>query len=125
MNRIERRERGAVLVEAALIMPLIILLIFGLVEFSRAYNTKVTVTHAAREGVRELALHNDSAAAEAVAINAATTLDPASMTFTSGTCDVNGDPVEFTISYPFHYSIPLFGDNTITLESTAVMRCSG
>ena len=113
------------MVEAALILPLLFLLIFGMVEFGRAYNAKVTVTHAAREGVRELALHNDPAAAEAVATATAPSLDPALMSFTSGSCDTDGDPVEFTIEYPFNYSIPFFGEDTLTLESTAVMRCSG
>jgi len=113
------------MVEAALILPLLFLLIFGMVEFGRAYNAKVTVTHAAREGVRELALHNDPIAAVAVATATATSLDPALMTFTSGSCTVDGDPVEFAIEYPFSYAIPFFGGGTFNLESTAVMRCSG
>ena len=113
------------MVEAALILPLLFLLIFGMVEFGRAYNAKVTVTHAAREGVRELALHNDPDAAVAVATATATSLDPLSMTFTPGSCTVDGDPVEFTVSYEFDMSIPFFGQDTLNLESTAVMRCSG
>ena len=51
-------ERGAVAVEFALIVPILVMLIFGIVEFGRGYNTKVTVTHAAREGARILALRS-------------------------------------------------------------------
>lgn len=45
-------ERGAALVEAALIMPLVLLLTFGLWTTARAWNVSNTMEHAAREAVR-------------------------------------------------------------------------
>jgi len=125
------------MVEAALILPLLFLLIFGLVEFGRAYNAKVTLTHAAREGVRELALHNIPADAEERARNTATSLHEPNMDFFYGdrpgdtpgdfvdNCGVAGFPVKFTITYEFNYSIPFFSGDTLNLESSGVMRCSG
>lgn len=112
------------MVEAAIMLPLLILLIFGLVEFSRAYNAQVTVTHAAREGVRVLAITGDPVAAETAAKDAATSLDPAQITVNNTAC-VPEQPTELSVSYPFTYDIPFFGTNTITLQSTGVMRCSG
>ena len=118
------RERGAALVEMALILPLLAMLVFGLVEFSRGYNTQVTLTHAAREGVRTLAITQDAAAAGTVAKDAATSLDPAQISVSSTAC-VIGDPVQLTLTYPFTYDIPLVGTSTIDLSSTGVMRCGG
>ncbi|MDH3730673.1 MAG: pilus assembly protein [Acidimicrobiia bacterium] len=112
------------MVESALMLPLLLLLIFGMVEFSRAYNAKVTVTHAAREGVRVLAITGDPVAAADAAEGAGTSLDPASMTITNTPC-VPAQPTELTVSYPFTYEIPFFGTNTLTLQATGVMRCSG
>lgn len=119
-----RSDRGAALVEAAIVLPVLVLLVFGLVEFGRAYNTQITLTHAAREGVREYAITQDLAAGEAVAISAATTLDAGLMTITGSACDP-GDPTELKITYPFEYDIPLFGSASATLTGKGVMRCGG
>ena len=117
-------ERGAALIEAAIIMPLVIMLIFGLVAFGRAYNAKVTATHAAREGVRVLAVTGDNTAGETAAENAAAGLDAANLTVTSTVCDP-GDPTTLTVNYVFTYQIPVFGDRTVNISETGVMRCGG
>ena len=51
-----RKERGAAAVEFALILPVFLLLIFAIIEIGIAYQRWTTVTHAAREGVRRLAV---------------------------------------------------------------------
>ena len=45
-------ERGTALVEFALILPLVLMLAFGVVTSAIAYNHKIDLTHAAREGAR-------------------------------------------------------------------------
>lgn len=45
-------ERGAVLVEAAIIMPLVLIITFGMIEFSSAYQSSSAATAAARAGAR-------------------------------------------------------------------------
>ncbi len=47
-----RSERGAALVETAIILPLIILITFGMIEFSMAYRDASSVADAARAGAR-------------------------------------------------------------------------
>jgi Flp pilus assembly protein TadG len=119
-----RSERGAALVEFALILPVLVMLIFGIVEFGRGYNAKITVTHAAREGARVLALTADPVAAEAAAVNAATSLDPSAVTVSSSAC-TPGAPATVTVQYPFSYDVPLVGGGTTTLTGIGVMRCNG
>jgi Flp pilus assembly protein TadG len=46
------RERGAALVEFALVLPLVLMLTFGMVSSALAYNHKLDLVHAAREGAR-------------------------------------------------------------------------
>lgn len=53
-----RSRPGQGLVEFVLIAPLLLLLIFGLVEFARAWNIRHVITDAAREGARTLAVDN-------------------------------------------------------------------
>ena len=57
-----RTERGATAVEFALIVPLLIMLVIGIAEFGRAFQVQGTLSAAAREGVRLMALQNDPAA---------------------------------------------------------------
>ena len=45
-------ERGQALAEFALVLPLMLLFIAGIVELGRAWNIKQVVTDAAREGAR-------------------------------------------------------------------------
>src|SRR5687768_13841793 len=70
-------ERGAVAVELALLLPVLLLILIGTVEFGRAYNAQITLTQAAREGARIMAITDDQSEARAATINAAVTLDPA------------------------------------------------
>lgn len=108
----------------ALILPILVLLLFGIFEFGRAYNAKITLTHATREGVRVLSLTGDADAATARLLDASSPLDPDLISVSSTEC-VRGEPTSITASYPFSYNIPLFGAATISMDSTAVMRCGG
>ena len=47
-----REDRGTAIVEMALVLPILLALILGIVEFGRIVNAYVTVEHAAREGAR-------------------------------------------------------------------------
>jgi Flp pilus assembly protein TadG len=119
----ESRERGVAALELGLILPILILLFFGMVEFGRGYNAKITVTHAAREGVRALAINPDNtSAAEGIAIARAGAL-AVTASASSGACP--GGTVAMTVSHAFTYDIPLFGSQSIDLSSTAEMRCGG
>ena len=48
----QRKQRGASAVEFALLLPLLLLLVDGVMEFSMVMYDKVVITHAAREAVR-------------------------------------------------------------------------
>jgi Flp pilus assembly protein TadG len=50
--RIAKRQRGATLVEFAVVLPVFFILIMGIYEFGRAYNIQQALTDAAREGAR-------------------------------------------------------------------------
>jgi Flp pilus assembly protein TadG len=50
--KIQKNDRGATILETALVLPILFAVIFGILEFGRAYNIFQTVTNAAREGAR-------------------------------------------------------------------------
>lgn len=127
------RDRGAAAVEFALLLPLLLVLLFGIIDFGRALNAQITLTQAAREGARLDALGQSNVVSGTQA--AATGLSPVSVTVTT-TCPAGAGPgVNATVkaSYTYTFVTPLaaiasiLGPNTIpttiTLTATGVMPC--
>lgn len=48
-----KRQEGASAVEFAIILPLLLILVFGIIEFSILFYDKAMITNASREGARE------------------------------------------------------------------------
>ncbi len=65
------RDRGAVAVEFALLLPVLLLIVFGIIDFGRALNAQITITQAAREGARLAALGDTIAQVQSRATTAA------------------------------------------------------
>jgi hypothetical protein len=61
MARTARRERGAAAVEMAIVLPVLLLVVGGLIDLGRAYMLSITTTNAAREGARALAMGSTTA----------------------------------------------------------------
>jgi Flp pilus assembly protein TadG len=70
-------ERGAAAVEFAIVVPVLVTLLLGIMEFSRVYNAQSEVSAAAREGVRVLAVTGNQVTARSAAKNVAVSLNPA------------------------------------------------
>lgn len=139
-----KRDRGQSLVEFVLVLPILLVLVFGIIEFANAWRTAQILTTVARETVRVAVLpvmadKNADIADTANARLAATGLDPSKATVTLSLClgtstYCMGQPDRVKISYP--YSFQFFGPvmnlmcgsgcgskfGTITLSSTATMR---
>lgn len=60
-NRITKEEKGQSLVEFALLLPVLMLIILGIIEFGFMFNAKITLNSAAREGARVYAVSKDEA----------------------------------------------------------------
>jgi hypothetical protein len=122
-----RREDGVVSIELALVLPLLLLLIFGMVQFGRAYNAKVELTSAVREGARVLALGTGDP--EARTLEAAPGLDPDAITVDLSHTPPDPCPADgrawVTASYDFDLNIPFWGSETIGIGAKGVMRCGG
>ncbi len=56
--RFRRSDAGQALVEFALVMPVVLLMLVGIIEFGRAWNVQQVITDAAREGCRHGVLAN-------------------------------------------------------------------
>ena len=131
MHRRLRSERGASAVEFAFIVPLLLLLALGIAEFGRAFQVEGTLSAAAREGVRIMALQNDQTAARSMVRSVASSLNPAitdaQITISPSSCPAvytPGSSVQLTISYRLTLLTGFFGAG-LDLHSSGVMRCNG
>lgn len=129
-------ERGAVAVEFALLAPVLVMVLLGIMEFGRAYNAQISLTNAAREGVRVMAITNSQSAAKAAARNAAATLYPAVQdgkiifsfqavpaTSPAPTACAAGRQVTMTVDYALTTMTGIAGP--FALKGTGTMQCGG
>ena len=65
MRRRWKENRGQSFVEFAFIMPFLVFLVLGIVQFGRAWHNYLSITDAARVGAREAATHRTTACATA------------------------------------------------------------
>lgn len=56
-RRVRHDERGQALVEFVLLLPIFLLVVFGVIEFGRAFNYWIDMTHLANEGARYAAVN--------------------------------------------------------------------
>ncbi len=120
-----RSERGAAAIEFALVLPVLIMLVFGIIEFGRGYHAKVELTGAVREGARELALGKSSAEAAAATIDAAPGIALTSSDISTVACPAGGaeGTARVTATYGVPYNIPLVSEGTFDISVTGAMRC--
>ena len=129
-----RREEGQALVEFALVVPVLLLLIVGLAEFARAWNTKQVLTDAARESLRSSVVANPDFTYEAMldVIDQAllrASLDPdraeVSMEgWKAGTGTLARVEIDYVYDLGFFGTLANWaaGDRTLMLSTSFVMR---
>lgn len=121
----DERNRGAVAVEFALVAPILLALIAGIVEFSHAFNLQISVTQAAREAARTMAITNDQAQAQTAAENGAPGLATETFAYTFTPADCTADATaNVEVTYSADTLTGIFGSG-VTLVGVGAMRCGG
>jgi Flp pilus assembly protein TadG len=122
----DSRERGAVMVEFAIIVPLLLVLVLGLVEFGYRYQRAAVLNNAAFIGARDFSIHGNFAQAKAAAVAANNgvaipgfALSPASCP-TDPTVSAN---VTVTITSVENSPTKAYFTNTFTINAKGVARC--
>ena len=102
MRRLQRKERGASLVEFAILAPLLIMLLFGIIEFAWVFSQNLDVRHGAREGARLAATDDLPTGTEAAAICSRMDIanDPSTTVTISRTGTNIGDDITVSIDSP-------------------------
>jgi Flp pilus assembly protein TadG len=128
VSRAPAPDRGAAAVEFALVVPLLLVVMLGILEFSRAYAVKAALSQGAREGARAMVLGATPAEARATARAAAPSLvlPDGAITVSPGTClgAAASATATVTTTERFPFLTGLFG-SSLTLTGTSTMRCQG
>jgi Flp pilus assembly protein TadG len=117
-------------VEFALVAVLLLMLVFGIAEFGRMWMLQSSLSAAARDGARTMAVTNDQDEAT-VSVQTVFTAGggPTTISITpaTGECD-SGGSATVTLSYDAAFMTgffaPIFGES-VTLTGEGVMRCGG
>ncbi|MFM8311783.1 MAG: TadE family protein [Ilumatobacteraceae bacterium] len=118
-----RIDRGAALVEFALVVMPLILIVLAIVQFGLVLNAQISIQSAAREGARELALRGPNwrqAVEGALAIS-----EPIEVT-SGPPCPTTrpSSPVYARVEVTTEYEVNLlFKTVTVPLRADAAMRC--
>jgi Flp pilus assembly protein TadG len=119
-----RNERGQTMTEFALILPLLVLLLFGVIQFGIVFHNYISITDATRAGARKAAvsreLSDPAGAARAAVRTSAPGLDQDQLAVSVSSSFERGSDVTVAASYP--YSISLLGlvvkSGRLTSETT-------
>lgn len=131
LRTLRKDDRGQAIVELALVLPVILLLIVGVLEFARAWNLHQVMTDAVREGARRAAIADlaplDSVKApmwralvqfgynpDASHGNAYMDVSP------SASFKKSGENVTVTLALP--YKIWVLGNRSFTMRSSLTVR---
>jgi Flp pilus assembly protein TadG len=144
LRRLTKSERGASLVEFALVAPLLFVVLFGMIDFGKGIAYWIDQTHLANEAARFAAVNRNpgATATPATSLQQYTQLQAASgelrdggtasvptagkanvcITFPSGTSNV-GDPVRVTVTSTYNW-MPILNLTTtqITINAESTMQ---
>jgi Flp pilus assembly protein TadG len=136
LQRSRRTRRGQALVEFALVMPMLLLFLVGIIEFGRGWNEHQVITDAAREAARRCVIADSDISEADVKNTAMTALAAAGIDSALATVSVDGyarpnptgDPctIGIQLRYRFTFLGPLMrwttGQRVVTLSTTFTMR---
>ncbi|HZQ80451.1 MAG TPA: TadE/TadG family type IV pilus assembly protein [Gaiellaceae bacterium] len=124
MSRL-RDEGGQAIVEFALVLPILLMVVTGIVQFGIAFNHYLTLTDAVRAGARVAAVSSD-AASPTPACNAVEAAAPTLGLVCGSTIQVTPSPdwssgSTVTVSASSNYTISVFGLNVVTVPLSSSM----
>jgi Flp pilus assembly protein TadG len=137
--RVLRNNRGQAMVEMALLLPMLMMLVFGILEFGRAWNAHQALTDAAREGTRRMVVMSGAGVTDATVKQTVkealgrVKLDTTATTVITLTGLNGGVGTEASVAISYPYTFPVLGKllkwttgrSNVTIRTTSVMRNEG
>ena len=132
MPRFVQATRAQSLVEFALVVPLLLILVFGIIDFGMGLSRWIVITNATREGARLGAVGRPPAEVEAKTIAASSGIIDSSNVIVdyqdvgaNGYAGDGGDAVVVKVTYEYNFATPLgalLNRSSVTLSACSDMR---
>lgn len=114
-------EAGSAVVEFALVVPLMLALVLGIVEVAAIARAEIQLVHAAREGARQAATSPDTVRA-AAAVRSALGESGSRARISVSRPTAVGEPATVAVSIRHRVAAPLLGGLPVDLRASATMR---
>lgn len=127
LKKLKKSQCGQAMVEFALVLPILLILVGGIIDFGWLYYNKIALNNAAREGARYAAIHyNISADWKTKSVE----LMNSSYVGSTGATAVVEDPANSQIKASVTADVPILtgvastimGSNSMTMTGTCIMR---
>ena len=129
IGKLLKKQSGQAMVELAIVLPILLLLVFGIIEFGRIYSTQLMAAHGAREGARAASVGaTDNEIISIIGTRAFSTLDKDQLIieiFPTQLSRQRGDGVSVKIQYPVKIFAPIISNflgETYIVKSEVIMR---
>lgn len=122
------KKKGQALVETALVLPFVILILLGIIDFGILFNNYLIVNNASREGARNAVVGASDSAIFLLVTDITQTLDQSKITLTISpdqSIRKKGDEVTVTVTYRYDFLTPVIGSlmrGPMNLTGRTVMR---
>lgn len=121
-------NKGQAIVETAMILPVILLILLGIIEFGRIFSTYSVITNASREGARYAAANTDDSTVRSKVDTMLSGLNTTSVSVVispSFSSRTHGQQVSVQVDYNLELITPLISSivpNPLKLTSRTMMR---
>lgn len=122
-------EQGASLAEFAFVLPVLLMVLFGIIEFGIAFSRSQAIEAAAREGGRLASLSSSSSSEVRNRVDQTlglTTFDSTPVVTivpSRGCAGREGQSVTVTVQAVHRVTVPFVMDRDVTLTGQSVFRC--
>ncbi|MBP7174775.1 MAG: pilus assembly protein [Thermoclostridium sp.] len=126
--RLLKQKKGQSLVETAIVLPLVLLLLMGIVDFGFLFNNYIVISNASREAARKGSLGGTDAEITQLIQNYTSTLDPSRLNieiYPDQSQRFHGSEIRITLRYNNRLITPVIGSllgEDITLQGQVIMR---
>jgi Flp pilus assembly protein TadG len=128
VRRLLKEQQAQALVELALVLPVLLLLVFGIIEFGRIYGAYMVISNLSREGARFGVVGHDDSQIEALITQRRAWLDEQKLIITvtpSYAERDKGDALNVEVDYSVVLLTPILGEilpNPVPLSAQCIMR---
>lgn len=121
-------NEGQALVEMALVLPLLLLLLIGILEFGRIMGAYMVINDLSREGARYGVVGHNDAEIQALVLSRRAWLDETNLVVHISPAFVDrneGEPLDVGVDYSVNLMTPVFSSilpNPVQLSADCIMR---